>query len=203
MPTLFTVAILGLGLVACDDDDGDGASAIHTARNGDVFNDADVQFAQRMIPHHAQAIAMVVLMQGRPVAPELEESASAIRDGQVPEVETMSDWLTAWGEDVPETSLDHSNAGHDTSHMGDDMAGMDDDAPGMMSADELNALETASDAEFQDRWLQMMIEHHTGAIETAETEQRNGQFEDAVSLADSIASLHQHEIDKMEELLGT
>jgi uncharacterized protein (DUF305 family) len=37
----------------------------------------------------------------------------------------------------------------------------------------------------------------------AETEQRDGAFEDAVSLAESIASVQQQEIDTMEELLGS
>ena len=126
MLALLTAAVLGLGLVACGDNAGDDdVSDVQTASNGDVFNDVDVQFAQEMIPHHAQAMAMVVLMRVGEVEPEVEELASDIRDAQVPEVETMSDWLTAWGEDVPETSLDHSNAGHDTSDMGDDMDGLD------------------------------------------------------------------------------
>ncbi len=150
-----------------------------------------------MIPHHAQAVAMVVLTQGRPLDPDVENLAMAIREAQVPEVEAMTDWLTAWDEEVPETSLDHSNAGHDMS----DMEGMDDEMPGMMTADEMRALEGASDAEFQDLWLEMMIEHHTGAIEMAGAEQNDGEFEEAVALAESIAASQQREIDTMTELL--
>ncbi len=61
-----------------------------------------------MIPHHAQAIEMVTLTQGRPLDPAVEDLANQIRDAQAPEVETMVDWLTAWDEQIPETSIDHA-----------------------------------------------------------------------------------------------
>ena len=37
----------------------------------------------------------------------------------------------------------------------------------------------------------------------AEAEQGKGEFEEAVSLAESIASVQQQEIDTMERLLGS
>jgi uncharacterized protein (DUF305 family) len=181
---------------ACGDssDSSDGRpSGTQTAANGDVFNEADVAFATDMIPHHAQAIEMVTLTDGRPLDPDVAQLASQIRDAQVPEVETMTDWLTAWGKEVPATSLDHTNAGHDMEDM---------DMPGMMSAAEMNALEDAADAEFQDLWLEMMMEHHQGAIEMAKTEQADGKYTDAVSLAKSIESAQQVEIERIQQLLG-
>ena len=48
--------------------------------------------------------------------------------------------------------------------------------PGMMSQDDMDALESASDAEFEDMWLEMMVQHHQGAIEMAEDEQEEGRF---------------------------
>lgn len=102
---------LSFGLAACADEshhDGDSnPSDTRTASNGDVFNEADVEFATNMIPHHAQAVRMVTLTDGRTLDPAVEQLANEIRDAQVPEIETMSDWLTAWDEEVPETSLDH------------------------------------------------------------------------------------------------
>lgn len=204
---LATIA-LSTGLVACGgdqaaDSSGDPA-AVQTAGNGDVFNDADVQFATDMIPHHAQAIEMVTYTDGRRLDPEVQQLANAIRDDQSPEVETMVDWLTAWGEEIPETSLDHANAGHGMDDRGDEDSGdMSGDMPGMMSGDEMTALADAPDSEFQDLWLTMMIEHHTGAIDMARAEQENGTFVDAVALAESIESGQQDEIDQMNALLGT
>ncbi|HRD59642.1 MAG TPA: DUF305 domain-containing protein [Nocardioides sp.] len=199
-----TVA-LSLGLVACgDDSDSDTASQSsdsQTASNGDVFNDADVTFATDMIPHHAQAIQMVTLTDGRTLDPEVQQLATEIRDAQAPEVETMVDWLTAWGKEVPETSLDHTNAGHDMSEM-PEIEGMDD-MPGMMSAEDMQALADAPDAEFQTMWLEMMKEHHEGAIEMAQTEQDAGKFADALSLAESIVTAQEAEIEQIDQLLGS
>jgi uncharacterized protein (DUF305 family) len=105
------VTALGMTLVACGDESDNGNSSpsdTQTAANGDVFNQADVEFATNMIPHHAQAIEMVTFTDGRPLDPAVQQLSNQIRDAQVPEVETMTDWLTAWGEEVPETSLDHA-----------------------------------------------------------------------------------------------
>jgi uncharacterized protein (DUF305 family) len=74
--------------------------------------------------------------------------------------------------------------------------------PGMMSAEEMDALENASDAEFRDMWLEMMIEHHEGAVEMSETEQDEGRFKPAVDLAGTIIESQTEEIDTMEKLLG-
>lgn len=192
---LAMIALAG-GLVACGNDDASSEpSAVQTASNGDVFNGADVQFATDMIPHHAQAIEMVTLTDGRPLDPEVEEIANTIRNAQAPEVETMVDWLTAWDQEVPETSLDHANSGHDM--------GGSSEMPGMMSEDEMDALEKASDEEFQAMWLEMMLEHHAGAIEMAKAEQQDGKFADAIALAESIETGQTAEIDQMEGLLGS
>ena len=177
------------------DSSDESPSGTQTAANGDVFNEADVTFANDMIPHHAQAIEMVTLTDGRPLDPDVAQLASQIRDAQVPEVETMTDWLTAWGKEIPETSLDHTNAGHD-------MDDMDTDMPGMMSSAEMDALVSAADAEFQDMWLEMMLEHHQGAIEMAKTEAANGKYADAVSLAESIEAAQEAEIEQITQLLG-
>ena len=149
-----------------------------------------------MIPHHAQAIEMVTLTDGRPLDPDVAQLASQIRDAQVPEVETMTDWLTAWGKEIPETSLDHTNAGHDM------RATWITDMPGMMSSAEMDALVSAADAEFQDMWLEMMLEHHQGAIEMAKTEAADGKYADAVSLAESIEAAQEAEIEQIKQLLG-
>jgi len=204
---LFTVA-------ACGDDgdggDNGGAQAEHTASNGDVFNDADVDFATAMIPHHAQALTMVDLTRGRRLSPEVRQLTEAILAAQAPEIEDMVDWLTAWDQPVPATARDHLNAeesdgmgGHDMDGS-DDMDDMDDsDMPGMMTDEELADLEAARGPEFEDMWLEMMIEHHEGAIEMAEDEQADGIFGPAIDLAESIEASQQAEIDQMRELLAS
>ena len=189
-----TLAAL-LALAGCGDDE-PANDDTRTASNGDEFNDADVAFATDMIQHHAQALSMVDLTLGRPLDPEVETLAEDIRAAQAPEIEQMTDWLTAWDEPVPATMRDHANAhGEGDMDMGD--------MPGMMSAEDMAALEGTPDAEFQERFLQMMIEHHEGAVEMAKTEQSDGRFGPAIDLAEAIESSQTDEIALMQDLLGS
>lgn len=192
---------LGLTLTACGNDE--PADDTSTQVSETDHNDADVAFATDMIQHHAQALSMVDLTVNRTLDPEVQQLADAVREAQGPEIETMSDWLQDWDEEIPETMRDHANAGHDMEGMGDSMEGMDSDMPGMMSGDDFDELENAPDAEFQTMWLEMMIEHHEGAVEMAEDQQENGQYKPAVDLAGDVVATQTAEIEEMEALLGS
>lgn len=74
---------------------------------------------------------------------------------------------------------------------------------GMLSADEMSELEDTGGDQFQDVWLEMMIDHRRGAIEMAETEQDDGTFKPVIKLAESIEKSQEAEIDKMEQLLDS
>ncbi|HZJ05289.1 MAG TPA: DUF305 domain-containing protein [Nocardioidaceae bacterium] len=193
------IALLSLLLAAvfalagCGSDEPE--TETQTATNGDRFNDTDVAFASGMIQHHAQALAMVDTTMGRPLDPAVEELAEEILAAQAPEIETMTAWLGDWDEPVPETMRDHSNAEGEME--------MDSDMPGMMSSQDMDELETAVDADFQEMWLEMMLEHHEGAVEMAQTEQDDGEFEPAMELAESIEASQSDEIEFMEGQLGS
>ena len=101
----------------------------------------------------------------------------------------MADWLTAWGKTVPETSRDHVN-----SEMGSD-GGMG------MDAGDLSALDGARGSAFETMWLEMMIEHHSGAVEMATSERTDGSFPDALALARSIETSQSAEIELMRTML--
>jgi uncharacterized protein (DUF305 family) len=203
-----TAATLLFTLAACGDDgDTKNATAEQTASNGDVFNDADIEFATAMIPHHAQALVMVDMTRGRELSGHMQQLTDQIQAAQGPEIEKMVDWLTAWDEPVPETMRDHVNAEDSDGMGGHDMGGMDDESdpgmPGMMTDEDLADLESAHGQEFEDMWLKMMIEHHEGAIEMAKDEQADGVFKPAINLAESIETSQQAEIDHMRELLAS
>jgi uncharacterized protein (DUF305 family) len=192
---------LALTLTACGNDE--PAADTSTQVSETDHNDADVAFATDMIQHHAQALSMVDLTVGRTLDPEVQQLADDIREAQGPEIETMSDWLQEWDEEIPATMRDHSNAGHDMEGMGDSMEGLDSDMPGMMSGDDFDELENAPDSEFQTRWLEMMIAHHEGAVEMARDHQENGQYKPAVDLAGDVVDTQTAEIEKMKALLGS
>lgn len=156
------------------------------------FNDADVTFAQMMIPHHRQAIEMAKLAATRAANPEVKKLATAIEGAQDPEIQTMAGWLMAWGKEIPNDSMpgmDHGGMG------GKEM-------PGMMSEQDMKMLESMSGAAFDREWLTMMVTHHQGAMTMAQKEQKNGENPDAVALAKKIESDQAVEVATMKRLLG-
>lgn len=197
LAALALVVFGGLTLAACGGDDSmSGMSGMdsstptptdsRSSNAASEFNDADVTFATDMIPHHRQAVEMAALAESRADSPEVVALAEQIKQAQDPEIQTMSGWLSAWGEPVPE-----------------EMGGMDmsTSMPGMMSADEMDGLMNASGVDFDQMFLTMMIEHHRGAIEMAKAEQADGEYPDAVALAEEIETAQTEEIATMQGLL--
>ena len=64
------------------------------------------------------------------------------------------------------------------------------------------ALRAASGAEFDTRWINMMIQHHMGAIAMADTEIAEGSDPASKALAAQIKSTQQAEIDEMGRIGG-
>lgn len=182
------------------------ASASATA----TFNDADVAFAQMMIVHHQGAIQMADLAPSRAQNQDVLALAARIKAAQAPEIDQMTSWLTAWG------AAPSMMSGSATSGMGGmDMGGMDMGGttsaaessamsmPGMMSGDQMQQLESASGAAFDKMFLELMIVHHQGAVEMAETEIADGSNPEAVALAQKIKSDQTAEIAEIQALLQT
>jgi uncharacterized protein (DUF305 family) len=199
---LTLAAVAGAGalmlLTACGGNNDSGSMAGHdgmtsapaTAGNAAAtqptasFNDADVMFAQMMIPHHRQAVEMAGLAQSRASAPEVKQLAVKIKGAQDPEITTMTGWLSAWGK--PATP-DAGMSGHDMS--------------GMMNDQDMTKLQTAKGADFDRMFLQMMTAHHNGAIKMARTEQAQGASPEAKQLAKTIETAQQAEVAQMQKML--
>ncbi|OZE96571.1 DUF305 domain-containing protein [Rhodococcoides fascians] len=169
----------------------DGQSTEMTSSSASAqFNDADVMFARMMYPHHAQAVQMAEMVQGRSDNPDVQALASAIAAVQQPEMNQLTSWLAEWGQPAP------------SGDMGT-MGGMDHGSGmGMMTQQDMDALAGLTGAEFDRQWLTMMIAHHTGAIEMAQAEIANGSNQDAQQMARTIVDTQQQEIDTMQQLLG-
>jgi len=171
------------------DHSGSSASAAPSATRAD-FNDADVMFLQMMYPHHAQAVDMAKLVPSRSHNQQLITLAQDIEKAQGPEMTQMTALLTSFGKPAPSTE----NSGHD-------MPGMEG-MPGMMSAEQMNSLTGLSGKAFDEAWLQMMIDHHSGAVDMSTTELRDGTNADATKLAQTIIANQQAEIAQMRGMLG-
>ena len=167
------------------------ATAGSSAPAAGEHNAADVDFASGMIPHHAQAVEMADMAIENATNPEVKALAGRIKQAQDPEIETMSGWLTSWGEEVPEA--------------GGGMAGMDhgggEAMGGMMSEQDMTALGEASGSQFDRMWLEMMTAHHEGAVEMARTELAQGSYPQAKDLAQAIIDSQSKEITEMSVLL--
>ncbi len=231
--TLLTAAAALAALVVaagCSNSSGGGApeqsttAASPTAQAstpaGEAHNQADVMFAQHMIPHHQQAIEMsdmVLAKQG--IDPQVTELANQIKAEQGPEIEEMQGWLAQWG--IPQMPMSPGMPGHGNMPMpsGDmpgngstpttsgmpgmpGMSGMPGMA-GMMSEQDMAALQNAEGVEASKLFLTQMIVHHEGAITMAQNEIKDGQYPATLELAKVIAVDQQKEIDTMKGILAT
>ena len=187
------------------------ASASATATATATFNDADVAFAQMMIVHHQGAIQMADLAPSRAQNQDVLALAARIKAAQAPEIDQMTSWLTAWGAAAPSMMSGSATSGTGgMDHGGMDMGGTTSAAessamsmPGMMSGDQMQQLESASGAAFDKMFLELMIVHHQGAVEMAETEIADGSNPEAVALAQKIKSDQTAEIAEIQALLQT
>lgn len=195
-----TLALLTATACGNDDDRTESTTTLPAPATTAEFADADVAFAQDMIPHHAQAIDMAEIALDPAVAagPEVTDLATRVRDAQDPEIELMRSWLDHWGMPMTDSDMDAMSEMDGMDHSGMDHSGMD----GMMTADEMDELRNATGAEFDRLWLELMIRHHEGAITMAEAVKANGVNADAVSLASEIIAAQQQEIDEMRALLA-
>ena len=112
----------------------------------------DVRFMQDMIPHHAQALDMAELAEGRGARREVRLMAERIEVAQRDEVAWMRQWLADRGAAAPDAHAHHG------SHAA--MAGMA--TPAQMAA-----LAAASGPDFDRLFLTLMIRHHQGALTMA------------------------------------
>ena len=155
-------------------------------------NDADVMFAQMMVPHHEQAVEMSeTLLAKEEVPAEVADFAQQVIDAHGPEIERMNAMLEAWGQEPMMESGGMEGMDHGSG------AGMS----GMMSEEDMQALEDAQGTEASRLYLEQMTAHHEGAVEMARDQVEQGQNPQAVALAQDVIEAQEAEITEMEGLL--
>ncbi|MFD7918339.1 DUF305 domain-containing protein [Streptomyces sp. NPDC059740] len=205
----------GAGTDSPDHAGHDAAPSAAASATADAHNARDVAFAQHMIPHHRQALAMAGLVPSRAKSQQLKDLAARIRKAQGPEITTMSGWLRAWGEHVPSDTPSAGPSGAPTTPGTDgtgdtgatgatgDSAGHSGHATdGMMSDADMAKLAKLSGAAFDTAFLKMMVGHHQGAVDMARDERAKGAYGPARALARSVATSQTAEIRQMEKMLG-
>ncbi|MFF9012961.1 DUF305 domain-containing protein [Streptomyces sp. NPDC014870] len=179
---------------------GDAAKTPAAATSGTVgaFNDADVAFAQAMIPHHQQALEMAELADGRAEDAGIKKIVADVEKAQDPEIRTMRSWLKAWGK--PEAPEGSGASGGHGGHGGG--AGDGGSMAGMMSEQDMKELAALRGKAFDRKFAELMIAHHEGAVEMAETERENGRDATARKLADDVVRTQSAEITELKKILG-
>jgi uncharacterized protein (DUF305 family) len=117
---------------------------------------ADVEFMQGMIMHHAQAVEMTALIVSHTENKDLRLLGARISSSQSGEIRFMKRWLAARGEPLSMAMPEMPNM--DMSHHTMPLM------PGMLTPDQMEALRKAKGAEFDRLFLTGMIQHHNGAL---------------------------------------
>ena len=164
-----------------------GMDAPITIPPGVMYRKADVQFMQGMIAHHAQAIFMTRLAETRTTNARLLFLARKIDQSQMPEIVLMQQWLGANKQYVPDTSSYHNMQ-----------------MPGMLTPKQIEELEKARGKEFDRHFLEMMIQHHEGALKMVKdlfASPGAGQDVDVGVFANDIDVVQTAEIAAMRQML--
>ena len=158
----------------------------------------DVEFMQGMIMHHAQAVEMTALIPSHTQNAELRTLGARISRSQSDEIRFMKRWLTSRGEPVsmPMPAM----AGMDMAHPPMPLM------PGMLTAEQMEALRKARDADFDRLFLTGMIQHHGGALTMVKDlfdTAGSGQDAELFNFASDVDSGQRAEIRIMQGMLET
>lgn len=154
---------------------------------GALITVADVQFMQGMIAHHAQAIVMSKMATTHGANPQVLKLSNKIDQSQVPEIIIMQQWLRRYNQVAPDTG----------SWRTMQMAGM-------LTEAQLKQLDAARGVEFDRAFLEMMIQHHVGALKMVDdlfAAPLAGQEVDVNVFANDVVTAQTGEIGIMQRLL--
>jgi uncharacterized protein (DUF305 family) len=155
------------------------------------FTEADVQFMQGMISHHAQAIEMTDLLATRTERDLMRRLAQRIELSQEDEIRMMQEWLRERGQNVPSVETHHA---HSAELM-----------PGMLNEAEMKRLEESQGIEFDRHFLELMIKHHQGALTMVENllaERGAAQDSQLYAFTSDITADQSMEIKRMNSMLA-
>ncbi|MEV1288531.1 DUF305 domain-containing protein [Micromonospora sp. NPDC049679] len=149
------------------------------------YSTLDTWYIRMMIPHHTQALQMAALAPNRAEDPRIRALADRIKASQGPEIHQLRAWLDARGLGPEDASGQHE---HGTMR-------------GMQTPEAMKALAAAKGDAFDRMFVQMMTDHHQGAIEMSRNMLRVGVDLTIQEIATSTATEQQIEITRMRELL--
>jgi uncharacterized protein (DUF305 family) len=155
---------------------------------GANYTKADVEFMQGMIAHHAQAIYMSRMAERHKASARLLRLATKIDQSQVAEIRIMQLWLKSNQQFAPDTSSWRSMT-----------------MPGMLTQAQLERMDAAQGPAFDRAFLELMIQHHEGALQMVKdlfATKGAGQEVDVNVFANDVVSVQTAEIGVMRQMLA-
>lgn len=145
----------------------------------------DVRFLDTMSDHHRDGIAMMKMAVQKAHKEEIKQMAQKGIDDQATEITQMQKVRSELGGNqptAPDTSL-----------------------PGMMPEskmeNDMEKLEAASGTHFDQHFLEIMSEHHQGAVEMSDDALENASSSEVKKFAQEIHDKQKSEIEMMQAML--
>ncbi len=148
---------------------------------------AEAVFARDMAAHHAQAVEMATIIRDRTTNEELRYFTLDMILTQQAQIGQMQGWLAVWQQ--PLAVAEPPMNGHGE-HMG------------MATAEQIESLRTLPVEEAEERFFQLMVRHHQGALVMAEDVLADTSRPEVVRLATAIRDGQGSEIRFMEKRLN-
>ncbi|NNF65244.1 MAG: DUF305 domain-containing protein [Acidimicrobiia bacterium] len=164
-PVIATAVAVVVVLSSCSEiNPFEASSPASTVSNGALTshaNEADVAFLESMIVHlrSGQVLAASALDLDAAAADELVQLARHVTDEDASRITQMVELLEDWGRSAPASS----------------------EVP-----DPVEALDGLSGPGFDDRWVELMLDHHAQAVVLAEAAQRDGVNREVNNLASGM-----------------
>lgn len=169
------------------------------------YTRADIDFANGMILHHAQAVRVANWCPSHGASADVLTLCARIINAQVDEIHRMQHWLS--DRKQPISTPDTSRAAAASSADMPGMPGMHSAAlmPGMLTVSQLDSLDAARGRAFDRLFLSGMIHHHQGAVSMVTQLYGTlgaGQDDVIFKLASDISADQTTEIARMQRLLA-
>lgn len=174
--------------------------------------EADYCYVDAMIPHHEQALALSeIVLAASGVSERTRALADFIVADQTAEIAQMRAWSDAWARALPDAAGGASGRGghgaHAVTEPGVIAQGCRHDGhaamKGMATDAQLAAFRSLTGAAAERTFLELMIVHHEGALEMAETAVREGANAFVRSSAKHVLVEQEREVGAMTAILET
>lgn len=170
-------------------------------------NAADIGFARDMQLHHSQAVEMAMIEYRATDDEVLLTTAFDIATAQSAQSGEMYGWLVNWGvpqaSDEPLMAWMSDDGGHAHGGGSSGEPATDEELRaemGMATDDELARLRAATGTAKDCLFSELMIRHHTGALEMIDAVQRLGSDPRVAQAASGMAESQQREVEALQSI---